>query len=649
MSMLKQLARVALLAWCGVALAGEDAEGRRAVIELRQRVDALTSAVNVFHKTKRDADQINDEIVAWKRQLELGSASTDDTKQSSIKTKIDGLTKQVSALAIQSAPKKLTTDATKPSDSLSTGDAEARKSIVDERERVEYWEREWKLPVKNWEAMGWGSLFRQNDDDLRLAIAGERQRLDRLTETERADPSRLKLFVEQLQIRLQQFDSALQTATEQSKQRRQREIVHQQSVELQRVAWEKEVKAALPRIAHSPRKLVVCSSEGLSKSNCFGGIVGSNGGEYLGEWLFNQYDGLGIYKASNGDRYVGQFKANQINGEGIYYYANGERYSGEIRKNDRHGKGVLYAANGSVIEDGIWVAGIAPSAKYAEDARAAAQIWKNKIQSEIAVLRQKSAERMAWTELVSTAVLNTLHGWLEDTGSLNIQEIPSPVFPLALSVTQEKWESDKEFEERLTAARAERQREIEKIQNTYKTQVDQRNTNLQLVNAARLAKERIAPLVRKEFTEIALGLVEPQFLLAGSSFDPKRAILYLDVKIDGAAPIRFEFADAPLPLRKAALTAMSDVQFTAEVGVSTSGEFGLKNVKVMGVGTSAMGLVSQGTVSPQSVRQVMIDLPSATATGVLTQQSVRAVDGNQVERILYREENEALRKRLEKQ
>ena len=640
---------VALLAWCGVAFAGEDAEGRRAVIELRQRVDALTGVVKEFQNIKRDADQINEEIGAWNRQLGLDAASTAAMRQQSIKTKIDGLTKQVSALATESAPKKLTTDTTKPSDSLSTGDAEARKSIVAERERVEYWEREWKLPVKNWGGMGWGSLFRQNDEDLRSAIAKERQRLDGLTETERADLSRLKLFVEQLPIKLQQFDSALQTAIEQSKQRRQREIFNQQSVELQRVAWEKEVKAALPHIAHSPRKLVVCSSEGLSKSNCFGGFVGSNGGEYLGEWLFNQYDGLGIYKASNGDRYVGQFKANQIHGEGVYYYANGERYSGEIRKNDRHGKGVLYTANGSVIEDGIWVAGVAPSAKHAEDAQAAAQIWKNNIQSEVAVLRQKSAERMAWTELVSKAVLNTLRGWLEDTGSLNIQEIPSPVFPLALSMKQEKWESDKEFEERLAAARAERQREIEKIQNTYKTQVEQRNTNVQLVNAARLAKERIAPLVRKEFTEIALGLVEPQFLLAGSSFDPKRAILYLDVKIDGAAPVRFEFADAPLPLRKAALTAMGDVQFTAEVGVSPSGEFGLKNVKVMGAGTSAMGLVSQGTTSPQLVRQVTIDLPSATATGVLTQQSVLAVDGNQVERILYREENDALRKRLEEQ
>ena len=78
---LTRLVGVALLAWYGVAFAGEDAEGRRAAIELRQRVDALTGVVKEFQNIKRDADQIKEEIGALKKQLELGVASADAMKQ----------------------------------------------------------------------------------------------------------------------------------------------------------------------------------------------------------------------------------------------------------------------------------------------------------------------------------------------------------------------------------------------------------------------------------------------------------------------------------------------------------------------------------------------------------------------------------------
>ena len=648
MSRLTRLVCIALLASCSGAFAGEDAQGRRAILEVRQRVNALAAAADEFKEAQRTATQISEEIDAWKKQAAAGAADTDAVKQQSIKNRLDDLAKQLNVLATNAAAKKPASDTTAPSDNLSTGDGEARRAILVERARVEYWEREWKLPVKNWEAMGWGSLFSPIDNDLRAALLRERQTLDKLAQEERVDLARLKLFVERLSNNQRQLGYTLQVSAELGKQSQQQDN-ERQGADQQRTSWEKELKAALQDTVLGPRKLALCPKDARAWNNCFGEFVGPGGGKYVGEWRSNQYDGWGIYTAANGDRYAGQFKANQYQGRGSYHYANGERYLGEVKEGKKYGQGVLYAANGAAIEDGFWVADVAPSVKRAEEARGVALAWKSRIQSEVATLRQKPAENKVWTDVVSKAVLNTLRRWLEDTGSLNIQEIPAPVFPVALSLVQEKWESDKEFEERLAAARAERQREIEKIQNTYKAQVEQRNKNVQQVNAARAAKERIASLVRKEFTEMALTLVEPQVLVAGSSFDPRRAILYLDVKIDGAAPTRFEFADAPLALRKAALTDMAALKLSAEVGVSPGGEFGLKGVKAVGAGANAVGVASQGAAAVQAVRQVTIDLPSATATGVLTQQSVLAVDGNQVERILYREENDALRKRLEEQ
>ena len=180
-------------------------------------------------------------------------------------------------------------------------------------------------------------------------------------------------------------------------------------------------------------------------------------------------------------------------------------------------------------------------------------------------------------------------------------------------------------------------------------QVEQRNKNVQQVNAARLAKERITPLVRKEFTEMALTFVEPQVSVAGTTFDPKSSILYLDVKIDGGPVTKFEFLEAPLALRRVALTDMASLKLSAEIAVSAAGELGLKGVKALAGGASAVGVMPQGAATTQASRQPTIELPSATGAGVLTQQSVLAVDGNQVETILYRDGSDALRRSLEEQ
>jgi len=647
MSRLTRLVGVALLVWCGVAFAGEDAEARMAVLEIRQRINSLVAIEEnqsrVRSELKSSAEQLSVEIEALKKQLDTGTLRFDAilTRQQSLKTALAGMTRGLELTVADASTSHVATDK-EPEQNLASGDKDARQAIVKERARIESLERELKVPVTQWKALGPGAFFQWlPDNELRTMIIWQRTQIDGLqvNDKRRSDIASLRQLIGQVTGDYLQLESQL-LATE---------AVASQRIDQQRTTWEKELQKALPDIAYSPRNLAVCPKSERNWNNCFGEFVGSGGGKYVGEWRSNQYDGWGIYTAANGDRYAGQFKANQYQGRGSYHYANGERYLGEVKEGKKYGQGVLYAANGAAIEDGFWVADIAPSVKRAEEVRAVALVWRGRIQSEVATIRQKPAENKVWTDVVSKAVLNTLRHWLEDTGSLNIQEIPAPVFPVALSLAQEKWESDKEFEERLAAARAERQREIEKIQNTYKAQVEQRNKNVQQVNAARAAKERIASMVRKEFTEMALNLVEPQVVFAGSSFDPKRAILYLDVKIDGAAPTRFEFADAPLALRKAALTDMATLQLSAEVAVAPGGEFGLKGIKAMGAGANAVGVASQGAAAVQAVRQVTIDLPSATATGVLTQQSVLAVDGNQVERILYREENDALRKRLEEQ
>ena len=81
-----------------------DAEGRLAVIELRQRISGLGAVVSGFKEVQRTATQISEEIDAWKKQLEAGASSADAVKQQSIKNKIGDLVKRFNALATDAAP-----------------------------------------------------------------------------------------------------------------------------------------------------------------------------------------------------------------------------------------------------------------------------------------------------------------------------------------------------------------------------------------------------------------------------------------------------------------------------------------------------------------------------------------------------------------
>jgi hypothetical protein len=80
--------------------------------------------------------------------------------------------------------------------------------------------------------------------------------------------------------------------------------------------------------------------------------------------------------------------------------------------------------------------------------------------------------------------------------------------------------------------------------------------------------------------------------------------------------------------------------------ISNLGDISLQAINVEVGGTSARGVPATGVSAPMQLATV--NLPTVAAQ-TLSQQSGVAVDRNQVEQILYRDENELLRKRLEEQ
>ena len=351
-----------------------------------------------------------------------------------------------------------------------------------------------------------------------------------------------------------------------------------------------------------------CPSEGI-RHNCFAEFVGPASGKYVGQWVSGQYAGFGTYFSPNGDRYVGQFRGNQYHGRGTYHFFSGERYVGELRNGKKQGQGILYATDGSVLTDGDWDKDLFLSpGRNLKDPGQIALEWKDHLQKDIASLQQKPQTLHVWSDVISKAVVNSLDRWLQDDSGLNINEVPPPKLPPPISIFQEKWESDKEFADRLAGLQALQQKEVEQTNEKNRKLNEQRNKNIRIVNEIKLAKLQILPQVSREFTRLAVAELVPSITLGPAEFDSKKVVLYLNLGIGGRPISKYEFKEAPLELRKIALTDLNSLWFYLDTFVNADGLFGVKGIKIAGGNASAYGVQVTGSVENQSSKLFGIDL-----------------------------------------
>jgi hypothetical protein len=368
---------------------------------------------------------------------------------------------------------------------------------------------------------------------------------------------------------------------------------------------------------------------------------------------------LGNLQFSDGSIYVGEFRNFTPNGIGTLTFANGIQYSGEFYAGKIHGKGIEYDLSGAVKRSGIWEYGSFVSA-FTVDANLfpfisslliplQAKQKEVKAAEEKRILEKTLAENknFNWSDQVSKTVNTLLRVWLEDGEDIT-SEIPYPTFPSALKLSQDKWESNKEFEERLKLFRTQRQKEIERLQADYKEKVDKRNTEIQKQLLFRSEKEKQLSSRKLELINQALSFVNLQISPKSASFNPESSILVVEVSINGGKIERYEYPNAPIQIRREAITSVGGLKMTPEFFVNDSGQFGIKALNIVSGGVKVSGAPTQSEAGSQPLRLVSIDVPIASMPA-LTQQSAMTVDRNQVEQILYRDENESLRKRLEEQ
>ena len=347
--------------------------------------------------------------------------------------------------------------------------------------------------------------------------------------------------------------------------------------------------------------------------------------------------------------------------EGSFVYEDGSRYSGEWVANRPHGKGTLVLSSGGT-QSGVWEWGEFKSSirdfKYQilDQSRIASGLQSTASQDtnrfplkgprELlnAALESPALRNLPWKDRLDRVVQSELRQWLSPASVLD--EVPAPSYPAALSLKQESWETNKEFEDRVEKARTERRQTIDRLQAEYKSKVDERNRRVAEFNKQQQERQAQLPQKRRELIQLGISVLNPAVSLADPAFDQQSGALTVAAQVDGLGKQTFAFKDTPQAFRKSALTEPKSMKAKPEFQVSDAGEITLQGITVEAGGVSARGVPSAG-ITP-SVQLATVNLPQSTAPA-LVQQSAITVDRNQVEQILYREENDLLRKRLEDQ
>ncbi|EAT46095.1 AAEL002689-PA [Aedes aegypti] len=81
-------------------------------------------------------------------------------------------------------------------------------------------------------------------------------------------------------------------------------------------------------------------------------------GKYLGYWERDQRSGHGFIWFDNGDFYMGEWLDDCFDGLGVFLELGGNRYHGQFRKGLKHGEGLYLHSRTGQIQRGFWTEGV---------------------------------------------------------------------------------------------------------------------------------------------------------------------------------------------------------------------------------------------------------------------------------------------------
>jgi hypothetical protein len=371
---------------------------------------------------------------------------------------------------------------------------------------------------------------------------------------------------------------------------------------------------------------------------------------------------FGVENLSDDSRYVGDFMDDQYSGLGRLIFPEGGEYVGQFRGGKPEGQGVEYRPDGSVRSQGRWTGGrltqsmvVDPIAliQSRQVTPADRQLARALAQRSVEGLAQRKAletstkgqvqeafditakQDLPWTEQIRQALKLQLMRWLAPPAD-GLGPVPAPAYPPPVSAVQEVWETNREFEQRVERARQARRAAVEKIKAEHTAAVNRRNEWVNKYNA--LVSERWSQRVRyrRSLIEYALSRSRPPVKLGEVTFDRQSGHLHISAEIAGFAPQSFVLTDTQQAFRRIALTQPQSLRASPGFKVTEAGELVWNSLVVQ-----ADDMALQATSSASATSSVTtLTFPEAHATAaVAAQEVVFAPDDGAQEQVVFRDRN----------
>ena len=219
----------------------------------------------------------------------------------------------------------------------------------------------------------------------------------------------------------------------------------------------------------------------------------------------------------------------------------------------------------------------------------------------------REAEEL-WTAYVARSSKERLEGWLALEDKAFPQEISEPATPPPVKLTQEKWETNREFEDRARIATQERQKVIDELQEEFRMQVEERN--MEVVTLKQIQGVRVSKLAdyRSGFAQFAMEELFTGVGFKEASLDKETGDLFLDnVGFGTDNTGRFVVENAGKELRQAAFQAPESLKIKIVPFTDLSGGFGIKEITVLYGKESFTALPTVKTAGEQELLVASID------------------------------------------
>ena len=371
---------------------------------------------------------------------------------------------------------------------------------------------------------------------------------------------------------------------------------------------------------------------------------------------------FGVENISKDSRYVGDFMDDQYSGLGRLIFPEGGEYVGQFRGGKPEGQGVEYRPDGSLRRQGRWIGGrlaqsftIDPIAliRSRQATPADRQLASALIQRSIEGLAQRdllgpvsgaqlqetfdiiAKQDLPWPEQVRQFLQTQLTHWLApETGGLS--PVPAPAYPPPLSVAQKVWETNREFEQRVELARRARRVNVEKIRADHGAAVHRRNERANEYNAMVRERWSLMARYRRALINYALSRSLPPVKLSEVTLDRQSGHLHISAEIAGLAPQSFVLTDSQQAFRRIALTQPQSLKVSPGFEVTEAGQLLWRTIAVQ-----ADEMTLQATTSTQApYTGAALTLPEVHAADpVAAQEVVLAPDDAAQEQIVFRDRN----------